>query len=205
MREVCKLFLNSLSGKLVENPASYSHIKCVEDNTDHINVVKNKEKINNIDIIHQFSNSINPYLALGVCMYSHSKINLFKSVDIVGAENVLNAETDSIFIKSKYLPLIEKQDFYGEKLGQIGLEAKSSEAVFVDKKTYWFSDDKNAFKGVPKQTIDESGKKYKLYNRQTFVDKHNGKHLIMKYSTIKKNLFGDVSLSSGFVTREFNK
>ena len=193
-REVCKLFLNSLSGKLVENPQKYQQLIFTEDETTR--------SLNGNNISYKPNNDTNPLLGLGVCMYDYSKINLFKSANIVGADNILNCETDSLFFDNKYLDLIKDKDFFGNDLGQINVEGVSNECVFLGKKSYWFNEKKSALKGIPKQSIDESGKKYKLYSRDEFVKLAKHQPITFEYTTIKKNLWGnEIYMATGKVSR----
>lgn len=197
-REVCKLFLNSLSGKLVENPKRYQNLIFTENGN---------QKLNGNNIAYKPNNQTNPLLGLGICMYDYSKINLFNSINKVGGDNILNCETDSLFFPSKFLHKIENEDFFGDELGQINVEGKSKECIFLGKKSYWFDCNKSALKGIPKQTIDESGKKFQLYNRHHFVKLANNEPQTFNFNTIKKNLFGnEIYLATGEVSRtiQFN-
>lgn len=183
-RNVCKLFLNSLSGKLVEDPSRYKSLtfKKIGPSTKKLNGVPCKD--------YSYS-SINSFVIFGICMYDYSKINLFNSVDAIGPQNILNAETDSLFFDKKYLKLLEDKPFFGNNLGQINIEGESDNAIFVNKKIYYFNENKSAFKGIKHFFMDKYGNMHAQYNRQTFIDKFEGKEIKVKQNFIHKNLFGD--------------
>ena len=171
-REVCKLFLNSLSGKLVENPAKYKTLEFAEKGIRNLN----GNAINYTD-----NKTQNPLVLMGICMYDSSKINLFKTVNIVGAKNILNCETDSLFFHKKFLPMIENQPFFGNELGQINVEDYGDESYFIAKKCYSLNKEKFAMKGIPNKYI----------TLETYEKLADGEDVRFDYSSIDKNLWGD--------------
>lgn len=185
LRECCKLFLNCLSGKLVENPNIYKDNKVVSAKP----LCGAVKEFNGIYINEKNQDKQNPLVQLGVSMYDYSKILLFKTVRQVGPENILNSETDSIFFLTKYIDRVDKEVF-GKELGQMDIEGSSDTTVFCRKKMYYFNDKKCALKGIPQYTLDENMKKFKVYDREHFVKIAKGESVVFTFSTIKKQLYG---------------
>ncbi|MEX0594883.1 MAG: hypothetical protein WD512_00150, partial [Candidatus Paceibacterota bacterium] len=144
-------------------------------------VEKGIKNLNGNPINYTDNNKQNPLVLMGICMYDYSKINLFKTVDVVGTRNILNCETDSLFIHKKFLPLIEDKEWFGNGLGQINVEGISEMAIFNDKKNYYFNEKKQALKGIPAKHV-------KL---EHYLKIAKGKDHRFEYDSVNKNLWGD--------------
>ena len=215
MREVCKLFMNSMSGKLVEDPSKYFQLiytpdpKNKKDNIDGIGF--NREKT---------EKQYNYWVGAGVMVYSYSKRLLWEYVRMLPNESddIIHIETDGIYFPSKYRTHLEKQiENYdgkypvamGDQLGNVKYEHQSvGDSYWLGKKFYYMNckdeGDVLKIKGVPLKTIDEEGNEIKLITPESYADYYNGKPISATFSTIYKNVFGRIELSQMKMTRVLN-
>jgi len=82
LREIIKLFLNGLCGKLIEDPSQYERV-VPEKNSSLV--------INNTNVSKQSNNDCNSWIPVGVLKYSYSKRLLAKYICMLphGSQDVL--------------------------------------------------------------------------------------------------------------------
>lgn len=205
-REIVKLFMNALTGKLVENMAKYKEYAYVIDDEDEFCDSKN---LNGVSVATTKAPQMNEKIILGLMIYSYSKRLLFEYINCLPNKHkdVIHVETDSFFFWNGHSEELEKNisekksDLLkiGSELGNIKLEKVSQgTSYFNGKKFYWMTDgtdkkkaNKFAMKGLPENTIDENGTKIKVYDKSLFSSVYS-KPFIGTFQTLKKNLFDDV-------------
>ena len=211
LRETIKLYLNSLTGKLVVQIDKYNSIEIIDIDSN------NKNSINGNHINKISNGKINPYIMCGIGVYSHSKRHLFKYIECLPhkSNDVINVETYSIYFEKQYEEQFLENlknlnsNLYccGSELGNIKKEKENdSISYFLMKKTYCISfkdESKNVYKakGIPNKTIDQFGNSVKLLNVQMYEDLYNGKEVKKEYYTLIKTLFGEVKISSHKMSR----
>lgn len=206
-REAIKLLMNSLTGKLVEDPSRYFKLefKSNDEKTQSINNVK----INKTDA----NKGINYWVVAGVMVYSYSKRLLWEYINCLPnkADDVIHIETDGIYfglpnkdafiknLKEKNDPIIR----IGRELGNVEQEiCTKEESFFIGKKDYMigepilnndksinYNKSKIRNKGIPKTTINDEGNKIDLLNKQFYIDRYNGKTCYKTFKTIGKALY----------------
>jgi hypothetical protein len=218
-REVIKLFLNSLTGKLVENPARYFSLAYTTHEAKH--------SLTGINcLMKPTDRKFNPWLVCGVMVYSYSKrlLNEYMRCLPNGTDDVINVETDSIYFDKKYWDAFEKnvtelKSDYPAKLGKgtdapLGCVKQEYDfdgiSYFLGKKFYAIGDSFK-IKGIPLKTIDEHGNDVvlvgdslyeEIYQRGLAPDKYEDAPPVTRtFSTMKKNLWGDTSIASYKMTR----
>jgi len=192
VRECCKLFLNSLGGKCVEDPSKHTTlIELSEYEAENGSVYDDGSQtreyevkiIGGVKFAVIKSKQINPYVALGAMIYSHSKRLIWTYANATGsADNIIHIETDSLYFETKYyntfldniakIPadvLIDYPCKLGSNLGNMKKEhdcPAGTPSYFLGKKTYYMFDgaQKNPnlqhicrWKGMAATTIDEDG------------------------------------------------
>jgi len=244
LRQCIKLFLNSLTGKLVEATERYFTMEFICKPKD----LDNLKAIDNVSIkgVHYMKNrekwKPNLWVGCGVMVYSYSKRLLFEYVRHI-PKDIIHVETDGIYFDARAFPRFYNaiKDYkklphtksgnvrfpvsFGDDLGNIKLEHISegnktydeSEGIMEEKsgtmngpwRPAYFNGKKNYFfhcsldkidiqklKGFPSSTIDDSGKKIDLINRQLFVDVFNGKSVTKEYHGIRRVLHGETRMLS---------
>lgn len=156
-----KLTMNSLYGKFGQGREKTEIIFC----EDEKEIVEKKYEpyIEELSLYKRTSISrsafILPYLSAYITALARCK--LYRAMLSVGLENVFYCDTDSIFT-TKELPT-------GKGLGDLKLEAKIKEAVFIQPKTYSIIDDKGKneikIKGFPKNSFTHADFKKALIDR----------------------------------------
>jgi hypothetical protein len=203
LREVIKLFLNSLSGKLVEDPSKYFQV--VYDN-------KEKQNINGISFKKDVDeDNKNYWVGCGVMVYSYSKRLLFEYIRQLpnDSDDIIHVETDGIYFPTKYSKTFEKNvkqykgDYpvaIGDGLGNVKPEHVSSgDSYWLGKKFYYMDDngeDVYRIKGIPKKTIDKYGNDVVLVNKKLYEDVYNGNEVKKEFYTLTKTLFGKTQITS---------
>lgn len=216
LREVIKLFLNSLSGKLVEDPSRYYQLGFTskpdnaKNNIDGVGFNKIKDDIN-----------LNLWVSAGVMVYSYSKRLLFEYINALPekANSVIHVETDGIYFPTKFYSHFEKEiknysgDYecvIGDCLGSVKQEHTSTgESYWLGKKFYYLYDagDVIRIKGIPAKTIDKFGNEIKLVDKAFYEQVYNWKPvtdsngncinpITKKFSTLVKSVFGTTGISS---------
>ena len=148
-REVLKLLLNSVSGKMNEDPSIY--FKLNFDASQFIN--KQVNALNNVAFCKDRTDTaekINEWIVAGVMIYSYSKRLLFEYVNCLPdkSNDVIHVETDGIYfplpLKDEFLRNLGnykgtfKEVVLGSSLGSIKIEVESTAASYwLGKKFYY--------------------------------------------------------------------
>ena len=228
-REVIKLFLNSVTGKLVEDPSRYFKLQYTGNADTKLQLGGvGVEKIKDED-------NMNIWVNAGCCVYDYSKMLLFKYIECLpnGSNDVIHVETDSIyfnkkdeqtFIENVKLKETERQDYpikIDSNLGNVKREhtTGSNISYFLGKKFYYLQDDEQEvmrIKGIPLKTIDKAGNSVELVNLSFYERIYNMKQKDMtnmtklelsqygiksEFSTLQRNLFGETKITSHRMTR----
>jgi len=131
MREACKLLLNSLTGKLVEDSSRYYQLAFTNGApADGATSLRRKgTQLNGVDVVKVYNRAptdsaesdetrgwawnrlpdVNVWVGAGVGVYSYSKILLFKYIQLLPgqADDVIHVETDGIYFPARCLPAFE--------------------------------------------------------------------------------------------------
>jgi hypothetical protein len=215
VRTTIKLYLNSLTGKLVENPAIHFSIKFDDEGTTNLNGQK-MTKTHNED-------KINDWVVAGVMVYSYSKRLLFEYINCLPnkADDVIHIETDGIYFSTRDYDAFKenltdyKGDYpcrFGVNLGEIKQEKCTGEgdvAYFLGKKFYCITipDDDNILriKGIPQKTINDDGSVKRIVDVDLYETIYSGKNVSRTFQVLKKSLFCDNTRISSFnMTRTIN-
>ena len=202
LREAIKLFLNSVTGKLVEKTENY---------TEKIYTTNDvKKKYYDVGIEENEGGCADNYwLICGIIVYSWSKCLLFDYINCLpnGSDDAINVETDSIYFhkenEERFIENLKKKENeivrIGSNLGNIKKESEvHSTSYFIRKKVYKCGDDyKNMkCKGIPAKTIDDHGNTKELFNEDMYIKLANGEKVQFEYKTLKKNLYGKTEITS---------
>lgn len=221
-REAIKLLLNSLTGKLVEDPSRYFKLEFKSE-------IGNGQSINGmgIDKIATDEEKMNDWVVAGVMVYSYSKRILWDYVNCLPnkSDDVIHIETDGI-----YFGLPNKEAFVknvnalndpiikiGDELGNVEEEVcTTEESFFIGKKDYMIGEaklnpdgsinygkSKIRNKGIPAKTIDDEGSNIDLLDKQFFIDRFNGQVVAKTFKTIGKSLY-DTKRTSGMTLTGYN-
>jgi hypothetical protein len=220
LREVIKLFLNSLSGKLVEDPSRYYKLGFTSKPKDpklHIDGIGYDEIRDEV--------KLNLWVSAGVMVYSYSKRLLFEYIRYLPekANSVIHIETDGIYFPTSGWEHFENtiknykgeyECVIGDCLGSVKQEHTSTGASYwLGKKFYYMYDagDVIRIKGIPAKTIDKYGNEVKLVDRQFYEDVYNWKPVLATnekgqeyvsnpitktFSTLVKSVFGNTGIAS---------
>ena len=220
LREVIKLFLNSLSGKLVEDPSRYYKLGFTSkpiDKKKHIDGIGYDEIREDV--------KLNLWVSAGVMVYSYSKRLLFEYIRYLPnkANSVIHIETDGIYFPTSAWEHFETtiKDYdgdyecvIGDCLGSVKQEHTSTGASYwLGKKFYYMYDggDVIRIKGIPAKTIDKYGNEIKLVDKSFYEEVYNWKPIISQdengrdyvsnpitktFSTLVKSVFGNTGISS---------
>jgi len=211
LRETIKLYLNSLTGKLVENPAIHFSLM-FNDNS--------MKKLNGVGISKQFNeDKFNDWIIAGIMVYSYSKRLLFEYIRCLpnDSDSVIHIETDGVYFDTRDKDKFEENlknydgDFvsikYGDDLGNVKIEKSTKEgqdAYFLGKKFYCITDTKeNTYKvkGIPKSTIDDEGNKIQLVDVSLYETIYAGVKIVKEFKTLKRNLFQQETNISAFTAK----
>lgn len=144
LRSTLKLYMNALSGKLVENPANHFSLKFLKGDCS------SSLKLNNVNVEKVDSKEINEWVIAGVMVYSYSKILLFEYIDCLPnkANDVIHVETDGIYVSQNCREEFENNMInykgnypvkFGNDLGNVKVEKntqKGQVAYYLGKKFY---------------------------------------------------------------------
>ena len=216
LRTTIKLYLNSLTGKLVENPAIHFSVKFDTDGAKSLNGLGISKTTND--------DKINDWLVAGIMVYSYSKRLLFEYIRCLpnNSDDVIHIETDGIYFSTQDLAAFTKNlknykgDYpcmFGEDLGNLKIE-KTTEAgqvaYFLGKKFYNITIDdkyktmsrkqikeiegdkeKNIYriKGIPQKTIEKDGSDKWLVDVPLYETIYQGNNVTKSFETLKKSLF----------------
>lgn len=211
LRETIKLYLNSLTGKLVEDPERHYSLKFAEENTTP------DKLINGVGVNKQFNTEkFNDWIIAGVMVYSYSKRLLFEYIRCLpdDSNSVIHIETDGIYFDTRDKEVFDKNlraydgEYvaikYGDDLGNVKIEKSTSEgqkAYFLGKKFYCITDTKEntyKIKGIPKYTIDEAGNKICLVDEKLYETVYSGEKVLKRFNTLKRDLFSKNTKISAF-------
>ena len=222
LRETIKLYLNSLTGKLVENPSAHFSLE-FDKSAEQASTLK-LAGIGCQKVFHE--GKVNPWVVSGCMVYSYSKQLLFEYIRCLprGSDDVIHIETDGIYFSTRHLPVFERKlaayqgDYpcmFGENLGNLKIEKTTKPgqiAYFLGKKFYTITmDDKYLnkkrddndhsiyrVKGCPQQTIKADGSKYYIVDNKFYRDIYAlGKRGYDFDAPLQDN---DMSICKGFET-----
>jgi hypothetical protein len=230
LRSTIKLYLNSLTGKLVENPAIHFSVKFDDNGTSSLNGVGVSKNHND--------DKINDWIVAGIMVYSYSKRLLFEYIKCLpnNSDDVIHIETDGIYFSTQLLDEFSKNlknykgDYpckFGEDLGNIKLEKStgvSQVSYFLGKKFYCITiDDKyktmtrkeikqiegdkerNIYriKGIQQKTINKDGSDKWLVDVSLYETVFAGNNVKKTFQTLKKSLFCEHTRITAYeMTRE---
>ena len=209
-REVIKLFLNSLTGKLVEDPSKYFTMEYtldkVNENNDKLN------SLNGVNIKENVKDKLNVWVNAGVMVYSYSKRLLFEYVKCLpnNSDDIINVETDSMYFNKKHEAVFLENiaDYCGEYpvavgnlLGNVKQEYNTNQvSYFLGKKLYSI-EGTIKIKGCPVKTIDENGSTVRCVDISLYERVFNGETVSVEFMTLKKELYGQTFISCHKMSR----
>jgi hypothetical protein len=206
LRETIKLFLNSLSGKMVEDPTNYFGLKYVCSSDD---------QLNGVSIVKEHGDDkMNIWTPCGVMLYSYSKRLLFEYIKCLPNKesDVIATETDSIYFPARCLDGLQKNVAayqnthpnrwnqypikFGGELGNVKIEKIAKDpSYFISKKCYMIGDAMKA-KGIPTKTIDMNGNEICLVDKSYYERLFAGEAFDTVFATLDKTLYGSKTIIS---------
>jgi hypothetical protein len=202
-RSCVKLFLNSLTGKLIESSEKYFHMKYVQGNVEAAD-------IKGVQYVKEFNNARpNHFVVAGCMIYSYSKRLLYEYVRCLPTP-IIHTETDSLYFHhdslQEFTENVKQYNGYypvafGDELGNIKLEHLSvGSSYFLGKKFYYLECEYDGeiarIKGIPLSTISESGSKVPLVTKKMYEKVFQGEAVIKKFASIRRTLNGDTRLTA---------
>lgn len=228
LRAVIKLFLNALTGKLVEDPTRYFSLNYVNKQNF---LAKDGNNIRGLAVEKQHQTTYNTWLHAGCMVYSYSKRNLFEYIHCLPKnDDIIHIETDGLYFHAKHCKYLEKQlknyandDFMiqkketctniisiGDNLGNVKYEHKSKgPSYWLGKKCYYLNCEQDGHvmkcKGIPDTTITEAGSKQIILKPELYERVYNGESVSIEYSCIVKKVFAeDTRMSTHIASRTIN-
>lgn len=226
-REVIKLFLNSLTGKLVENTSEHFKLK---------RSTEGKLSINGVSFEKEKDGKMNPWVVAGVMVYSYSKRLLFEYIRCLpnDSDDAIVVETDSIYFDTRVLEIFYENvrnyvgDYpiaIGDEFGNMKQEIQTTGTSYtLGKKFSCFHvgcqgkckesgtecdslcQNKFTIKGIPKKTIDDHGRTIHLVDVSLYEDVYAGKDDVKRtFATMQKTLFGNTTISAHRQTRHISQ
>ncbi len=217
-REVIKLFLNSLTGKLVEDTSKYFKLKYTSE--------KSNISLGGVNVEKEFDGETNVWMNAGVMVYSYSKRLMFEYARCLsgGSDDIIVMETDSMYfdkrLEAEFIENVKNYDGeypvdIGDKFGNVKKEIETVGTSYtLGKKMSYFGVGcqgkciknkkpcdsvccgKFVMKGIPQTTLDEHGVKKQLVDISLFERVYAGdKNVSVTFGTMKKNLFGNTYIS----------
>ena len=232
MREACKLLLNALTGKLVEDCARYYKLAftSIEEEASGVYSKSNSKQVllNGVKVIKVYDNGqnqassvsnvrsrriadVNVWVAAGVCVYSYSKILLFKYINLLPkqAEDVIHVETDGIYFPARCLETFRENLArlppnpafplaIGSELGNVKIESVSiGSSYWLGKKFYYYRCEKKnemvdvmRLRGIVQKTIAEDGTTIQVVEPSVYERVYNGESFPLEFATLKKVFYG---------------
>lgn len=232
MREACKLLTNALTGKLVEDSARYYKLAFTsieEEATGEGRQSNSKQTLlNGVKVIKVYDNGqnhassvtnvrsrriadVNVWVAAGVCVYSYSKILLFKYINLLPkqADDVIHVETDGIYFPTRCLEgfkenlarLPPNPAFplaIGSELGNVKIENVSiGPSYWLGKKFYFYqcvkkneNVDVMRLRGIVQKTIAEDGSSIQVVEPSIYERVYNGQTVSVDFAALKKVFYG---------------
>jgi hypothetical protein len=156
LRELCKLQMNALSGKLAQR--RYENISVFIQNNKQRNAFENKVDKDTIKYFvgknyiiaegHKMKTTVQNPVIWGSLIYSYARTYMYDKV--LSKVKVYGMDTDSAFIQHE--DIVKLGDIYGSKIGQFKIETQQHHAILVAPKCYIFFMGnkiiKQRFKGV---------------------------------------------------------
>jgi hypothetical protein len=189
LREICKLMGNSLFGRqlMTIEPSIYHQVKCITDveldNNDN-SILWTQSGL----MVKQKGEEENGCIQFGVFILAYSRDLMQKYFDIVGRENVIATETDSVFLPTFALDKVKEH--IGKKLGMLDYEFNNcEEAIFAGKKFY-FIENADGKKGK-KDKMRCKGQQANHLSKEVYTNVlFQGKHLTKGILQFQRMLFG---------------
>ncbi len=206
LREVIKLFLNAVSGKLVEDPQKYFQVKYTHTKE------RGAKDLNGVAVKKDYGDfKPNFWVGCGVMMYSYSKRLLFEYIRMLphDSDDIIHVETDGIYFDNRFTEqFVENIKNYrgkypvaiGSNLGNVKPEHVSKgPSYWLGKKFYYLYcsvEEKEVIriKGIPKETIDEHGTKKQLVDVKLYEEVFNGRAQTREFKSIRRDLWGKTQL-----------
>lgn len=213
-RETIKLYLNSITGKLVMNREKYSSLTfCSEEQEGE------KKNINGVSYLVEKKENLNNWIVAGVMVYSYSKRLLFEYIINMpnNSDDIIHVETDSMYFpiscEKEFNSNIEKYDGqypvkYGNELGNIKVEKRDTDTCyFLNKKVYTIGGN-YIWKGIPKRTLLEDGTEHKILDKnmyeRVYKHKQGDAPITAEFMTMSRQLFGQTKISGHRQIRTLN-
>ena len=226
LRECTKLTMNSVTGKTVEDYKKYFKLQTKEfysSNSSEKIDKKNQINIHGVDFVKSQDKDedlLNPYILLGVMIYSYSKRLLFEYINKLPnkSADVLGCETDSIFIYTKHLEhlknhctqtkdnwqMVEYPTYFGQELGCLDLEFSTNNASYLlNKKCYYMPYLKNEeqmeklrYKGLPSKTIDKHGNTKQILNKEFYEELYTKRKITRSYQSVYKSSKNQIQIGT---------
>lgn len=230
-RETIKLYLNSITGKLVMDREKYTSLVA----EPFLNMSTKEEKNKWIDHLHHHNiqtkningvtyrmerkDNLNNWVTAGVMVYSYSKRLLFEYIRQMpnNSDDVIHVETDSI-----YFPIVCEKTFnenidnydgdypvkYGNELGNIKVEKRDNDVCyFLNKKVYTIGGN-YIWKGIPKRTLLDDGTEHKILTKEMYEKVFNHKKgdnpITAEYMTMSRTLWGQTRITGHRQVRTLN-
>ncbi len=219
LRETIKLYLNSLTGKLVEDPSVHYQVEFTEEET--------KLDINGVPVAKVYSDKINNWIIAGVMVYSYSKRLLFEYINCLPnkADDVIHIETDGVYFPTRDLEQFKinlanySGDYkcckLGNELGNMKIEHQTVDlpAWFLGKKFYCimenniverpFGKDKNIYRmrGVKQRTLDINGKPKIIVDSTHYERIYKGEEIPFTFSNVVSCFYNGTRNLTYFMTR----
>lgn len=191
LREVYKMLLNSNFGKCLENISFYRYeefddLSMMDDKYEESNEVKARYYSNGKLVFKLKSDKMSKSpIQLGVFILAYSRKIIHNYFDMIGRENIIATETDSIYFKKSLLPILQNSNDDNYKVGKAfgnmeiengkiekGIDDTIKNAYFLGKKCYGLigvnGKNKFRFKGVPTKKLTEE--KYEELYKNEKVD-----------------------------------
>ena len=206
-RSVIKLYLNSLSGKMAEDPENHFVLEQVDEG----GLTLNKMNVKKVT-----QHKINEWIMTAPCLYDYSKMILFDYINCLPNKeaDVIHVETDGVYFRTDCLSTFTENLSnstsmikMGDALGNLKIEKTTQAhnvAWFIGKKNYCITTDKGAkyfalpdedkanifkVKGVPQFNMNADGSKSRIVDISFYNELWNGIDQSMTFTTLKKNLF----------------
>jgi hypothetical protein len=215
MREVCKLLLNSLTGKLVEDFSKYHRLKFTTDDDPKAFADVNGVKVAKVDDVEGARKGLlldlNVWVGAGVCVYSYSKILLWKYINLLPrqSEDVIHVETDGIYFPTRCLATFKANLCslphdpafplaIGDALGNVKVEYESvGPSYWLGKKFYALKHVKGGetcevmrLRGVVPKTIAEDGSSVKVVKWSIYERVYQRETVSVDFATLTKAFYG---------------
>ncbi len=219
LRSTIKLYLNSLTGKLVENPAIHFTMQFADVGCNSLVPldVKNQyldstKKLNGANVLKMYNSSkINDWIVAGIMVYSYSKRLLFEYIKCLpnNSNDVIHIETDGIYFSTRCLDSFTENlnnyegDYpckFGEDMGNLKIEKSTHQgqvAYFLGKKFYNITLNDNY---LEKERDDDDKSIYRIKGiPQKTLDKE-GNTIFLVDTKLYENIYNGNEVSRSFST-----